>query len=147
MPEMDQSRLTTEELAFLHNVSADANELKQSNSGYERGLGDDYARLLQIIRRLAGDKPPADSIRVYECTCGYRSLQLGKCRSHPYPMRGMGPQMTEHIYVPAGDKPDREAMVERAAQALASMYMEYDVDDNYIAEARAVVDALYPPEP
>lgn len=36
-------------------------------------------------------------VRIYCCTCGYRSLQKGKCRSHPYPLRGMGPDMGEPV--------------------------------------------------
>jgi hypothetical protein len=51
--EMDQSRFTPEELAFLQGISEDAHEPNGSRDEFGR----DFARLLQIIRRLAGDKP------------------------------------------------------------------------------------------
>lgn len=35
----------------------------------------------------------AEVITIYQCSCGYRSLRPGKCRSHPYPARAMGPEM------------------------------------------------------
>lgn len=39
------------------------------------------------------------TIHIWTCDCGNRSLQPGNCRSHPYPLRGMGPPMTERVYV------------------------------------------------
>lgn len=36
-------------------------------------------------------------MKVYECECGYRSLQGGRCRSHPYPARAMGPNMGDPV--------------------------------------------------
>lgn len=41
--------------------------------------------------------------RIYECECGYRSLSPGRCRSHPYPARAMGPEMREVELIPHSD--------------------------------------------
>lgn len=32
-------------------------------------------------------------LTVFGCTCGFRSIVAGPCRSHPYPCRAMGPEM------------------------------------------------------
>lgn len=32
-------------------------------------------------------------ITAYACSCGFRSMAPGPCRSHPYPCRAMGPEM------------------------------------------------------
>lgn len=46
----------------------------------------------------------AAPVKVYECECGYRSLQGGRCRSHPYPARAMGPNMGDPVeYVRVSD--------------------------------------------
>lgn len=49
---------------------------------------------------------PADkAIRVWRCECGYASVTRGgRCRSHPYPARAMGPDMGDPVvYEPRAD--------------------------------------------
>jgi hypothetical protein len=43
------------------------------------------------------------TMTVWTCECGYRSLTGGRCRSHPYPARAMGPEMTPVQVVPVAD--------------------------------------------
>lgn len=38
---------------------------------------------------------------LWVCECGYYSTQRGKCRSHPFPCRAMGPPMEEVVVIPA----------------------------------------------
>jgi hypothetical protein len=38
-------------------------------------------------------------VRVYVCACGYSRAHGGRCRSHPYPARAMGPEMVPHEIV------------------------------------------------
>jgi len=40
-------------------------------------------------------------MKIYVCECGYRDVRPGKCRSHPYPCRAMGPPMQEVEIIPA----------------------------------------------
>jgi hypothetical protein len=55
--EMDQSRFTPEELSFLQSVSEAAWMISVTPNSPDTSLGEDFSRLLQIIRRLAGDRP------------------------------------------------------------------------------------------
>lgn len=32
---------------------------------------------------------------IYVCECGFLSMTPGKCRSHPFPCRAMGPELTK----------------------------------------------------
>jgi hypothetical protein len=145
MTEMDQSRFTTEEQAFLQALDDQAREFQENATAFARQLGEDFAECLRIIRRLAGDRPPADSIRVGTCECGHhRLLSLGGGRCARCGSRSE----TERVYVPAGDKPDPEAMVMTAAFAIAARRGETHRGWAVFADdARAVVDALYPPKP
>jgi len=43
--------------------------------------------------------------KLFVCECGYYSTQGGKCRSHPFPARAMGPPMQEIEVIP-GDAPN-----------------------------------------
>jgi hypothetical protein len=73
---------------------------------------DDDSELMQATREALsehgaeGDEEerPHVAIHAYVCpepTCGFRSLEPGPCRSHPYPLRAMGPEMVLVEVVPA----------------------------------------------
>lgn len=58
-------------------------------------------------------------LTVYTCaTCRYVSVTPGRCRSHPYPMRGMGPPMVPVEVVPAAALEALRAERDRYREAL-----------------------------
>jgi hypothetical protein len=72
---------------------------------YRKGKGvgmdqtDDGAYIhISDLHRLRQQQPEGRELTLYICPvaeCGYLSMAPGKCRSHPYPCRAMGPQMVE----------------------------------------------------
>ena len=71
--------------------------------------------------------------KLYVCACGYRSTMPGRCRSHPYPARAMGPEMEAVEVVRASD-------YEGAAVEALEEIVAYDVtcDDNGYIDALAL---------
>jgi hypothetical protein len=170
MTETDQSRLTMEEQAFLQALSDEVTATRDpSRASYDHeqvvgclriidklagdrpqcicGNGEAEEDRMAVLRcpvhgSLApGDKPPADSIRVWTCDkCGQQWL-------HPRAVHVSGPECSgetvrERVYVPAGAEPDREAMAHLVMETLGQA--EYGGDRIDGDEARNVVDALYP---
>jgi hypothetical protein len=69
-----------------------------------------------------GAKPPADSIRVWTC-----AACRGRWLESPPGWHGV---VTEHVYVPAGAEPDREAMVERLREQRDRAWSAYELVRN-----------------
>jgi hypothetical protein len=83
---------------------------------------------------MAGDSNPgARRWTIYVCDCGYLSMTPGKCRSHPYPCRAMGPELTKVEVAPVGDDGDRsaDALVDTAIQAFCDPGHFTKRGDNY----------------
>jgi hypothetical protein len=172
MTETDQSRLTMEEQAFLQALSDEVTATRDpSRASYDHeqvvgclriidklagdrpqcicGNGEAEEDRMAVLRcpvhgSLApGDKPPADSIRVWTCDrCGQRWLFCPATDPHGRDFARCYGAVLERVYVPAGAEPDREAMAHLVMETLGQA--EYGGDRIDGDEARNVVDALYP---
>jgi hypothetical protein len=65
--------------------------------------------------------------KLWTCDCGYYSTQRGKCRSHPFPCRAMGPDMGEPVEVVALSKV-RDALLGEEAKAKAAEAVWTEID-------------------
>lgn len=82
----------------LSAVADDADGEKWADKTVRDALENARGAVEDRVAELNGGKVPLlerdePVLVVYECDCGYKSLSAGRCRSHPYPARAMGPQL------------------------------------------------------
>lgn len=88
--------------------------------------------------------PEAKRWKLWVCECGYYSTQAGKCRSHPFPCRAMGPDMGDPIeVVPAAALAYlKQAVEERVRERLVSDEVVTIAEVEYESHRRSVLNAM-----